>query len=67
MSIDASCAPALLTVAEVAEFLNISILSVRRLQQRRQIPFIKVGRCVRFTRADVASYLDKQRVSMIDQ
>ena len=67
MSIDAAPVPQLLTVPEVAALLKISVPSVRRLQQRRQIPFVKVGGCVRFTRADIAAYLDKRRVGAIDQ
>jgi excisionase family DNA binding protein len=67
MSIEAAPTTELLTVPEVAALLKISILSVRRLQQRRQIPFVKVGGSVRFNRTDVAAYLDKQRVPSIDQ
>ncbi len=67
MSIDHAPAPDVLTVAEVAALLKISIPSVRRLQQRRQIPFVKVGGCVRFMSADIAAYLGKRRVSSIDQ
>jgi excisionase family DNA binding protein len=67
MSIDATPVSELLTIPDVAAFLKISIPSVRRLQQRRQIPFVKVGGCVRFMRADVTAYLDKRRVGAIDQ
>jgi excisionase family DNA binding protein len=67
MSIDANSPSELLTIPEVAALLKISVPTVRRLQQRRQIPFVKVGGCVRFTRADVAAYLDKRRVGAIDQ
>ena len=57
----------LLTVTEVARLLKISVPSVRRLQQRWLIPFLKVGGSVRFTRGDIVSYLDKQRVKAVDQ
>jgi excisionase family DNA binding protein len=57
----------LLTVPEVARLLKISVISVRRLQQRRLIPFFKIGGSVRFARSDVVSYLDKQRVKAVDQ
>ncbi|MBV1699525.1 MAG: helix-turn-helix domain-containing protein [Hyphomicrobiales bacterium] len=66
MSIEATRSSALLTVPEVAEFLKVSVQSVRRLQQRRKIPFIKVGGCVRFTRNDIDLYLDGRRVPPID-
>lgn len=56
----------LLTVTEVAELLRVSAPSVRRLQQRRRIPFVKIGGCVRFTKNDIISYLAKQRVQAVD-
>ena len=55
----------LLDVAEVAEFLKISVSGVRRLQQKRQIPFFKVGGRVRFTRSDIVEYLKHRRVAAI--
>ena len=55
----------LLTIAGVAEFLKISKSTVRRLQQQRLIPFFKVGGSVRFTKSDLVSYLEKQRVETI--
>lgn len=55
----------LLTTAEVAEFLKISATTVRRLQQGRHIPFLKVGGSVRFSKEDIASYLEKNRVEAL--
>jgi excisionase family DNA binding protein len=66
MSIDPGWMPELLTVADVARLLKISISSVRRLQQRRRLPFIKVGGRIRYARSDVADYLERQRVGTID-
>jgi len=57
----------LLTIAEVAELLKLSVPTVRRLQQQRRIAFVKVGGRVRFTRSDIVSYLQRRRVSSIDQ
>lgn len=56
----------LLTICEVARFLKVSLTSVRRLQQQRHIPFLKVGGCVRFLKEDVISYLKKQRMEVIE-
>jgi excisionase family DNA binding protein len=67
MSIDSGLLPELLTIPEVAELLRISEPTVRRLQQRRQIAFRKVSGSIRFARSDVAAYLEKRRVSAIDQ
>jgi excisionase family DNA binding protein len=57
----------MLTIAEVAEMLKISIPSVRRLQQQRQIPFYKVGGSVRFFKSDIAIYLQGRRIDAVDQ
>lgn len=55
----------LLTISEVADFLKISSSGVRRLQQQRDIPFVKVGGSVRFLKEDILAYLRKQRVNSI--
>jgi excisionase family DNA binding protein len=62
MSADFDLAIELLTIAEVAGVLKISVPSVRRLQQRRLIPFFKVGGSVRFAKSDVTSYLETRRI-----
>lgn len=64
---DSEPAIELLTVPEVAALLKISISGVRRLQERRFIPFFKVGGSVRFTKSDILSYLQKQRVEAVEQ
>jgi len=56
---------ALLTIAQAAEFLTISVSGVRRLQQARRIPFFKVGGSLRFAKDDLASYLAQQRVGSL--
>ena len=66
MSTDCDPAIELVTIAEVAELLKISVPSVRRLQQGRRIPFHKVGGSVRFAKEDIASFLTKNRVESID-
>jgi excisionase family DNA binding protein len=65
MSIDLGPTTELLSIAEVAGLLKISIQSVRRLQHGRRIPFHKVGGCIRFAKEDVMSYLAKTRVESI--
>jgi excisionase family DNA binding protein len=59
------CFPALLTIPEVARLLTISPSGVRRLQQQREIPFVKVRGAVRFLKEDVIAYLRRQRVEAI--
>lgn len=55
----------LLTIHEVARLLKISVSSVRRLQQQRRIPFVKVGGSIRFIKSDLLSYVDRERVESI--
>lgn len=47
----------LLTVEQAADYLNITDHFVQRLIRERPIPFLKVGRLVRFRRADLEDYL----------
>ena len=56
----------LLTISDVAEFLKISPTGVRRLQQKRSVPFIKIGGSIRFSKSDILAYLEKQRVESIN-
>ncbi len=55
----------LLTIYEVARLLKISVSSVRRIQQQRRIPFVKVGGSIRFIKSDLLSYVDRERVESI--
>jgi len=52
----------LLTTKDVAQLLKVSPMTVRRLQQGGQIAFIKVGGGLRFSKADIETYLKKARV-----
>ncbi len=59
-------ASVLLTVADAAKLLKISETGMRRLQQRRAVPFMRVGGSVRFARTDLLAYLAKHRVESVD-
>ena len=48
-----------LTTEQLADFLGISKTSVYRLISRRLIPFYKLGHNVRFKKADVLEYLER--------
>jgi excisionase family DNA binding protein len=65
LSFDNDADTPLLNIGEVAEYLNVSVPSVRRLQQRRLITFVKVGGCIRFAKHDLVSYLEKMRIGAI--
>ena len=52
----------LLDTEAVAQTLGITRRHVQRLVSERRIPFIKVGRFVRFDPASLNVWLDRQRV-----
>lgn len=52
--------PGLWTMAETAEWLSVPERMVRRLVAERRIPYVKVGRYVRFRPQDVETWRDNQ-------
>lgn len=46
-----------LTVAEVADELRVSKMTVYRLVNDRELPSVRIGRSVRVRRADLDAYL----------
>jgi excisionase family DNA binding protein len=57
-----SALPVLLDQRQLSETLGITERHVRRLVAERRIPFVKVGRFVRFDPAAVASWLGSRTV-----
>jgi excisionase family DNA binding protein len=53
----------LLDTDEVAMALRVTPRHVRRLVAERRIPFVKVGRFVRFDPGELDVWLDQQRVA----
>jgi excisionase family DNA binding protein len=58
---DAEPLPHLLTIDQLAEHLGVTQRHIRRLVAERRIPFLKVGRFVRFDPSDVGTWLDVTR------
>ncbi len=56
-----SALPRLLSIDEVADHLGITPRHIRRLVAERRIPYVKVGRFVRFDPSSVMSWLDGAR------
>jgi excisionase family DNA binding protein len=56
-----STLPQLLTIDQLAEQLNVSVRHVRRLVAERRVPYLKVGRLIRFDPAEIALWLDDAR------
>lgn len=53
----------LLDIDAVAEHLGVTARHVRRLVSERRIPFLKVGKFVRFDPGELDVWLDEQRVA----
>lgn len=53
--------PVLIDIATLAERLGDSERHIRRLVAERRIPFLKVGRFVRFDSAEIVRWLDDGR------
>ena len=57
--------PKLLSMDELAERLGVTHRRVRRLVAERKLPFLKVGRFIRFDPAAIAAWLDSSRVPVV--
>src|SRR6266581_3308112 len=53
----------LLTTEEVADYLRVDIVTVRRLVNRGDLASCRIGSEYRFTRADLEDFLKRRRVS----
>lgn len=51
----------LLTIEQLADHLGSTPRHVRRLVAERRVPYLKVGRFVRFDPVEIAAWLDDQR------
>jgi excisionase family DNA binding protein len=54
--------PNLLTMDQLAEKLGVTRRHVRRLVSERRIPFLRVGRFIRFDPAQIAEWLSANHV-----
>lgn len=52
----------LLTAAEAADLLGVPESWVREAARARRIPYLKLGKHVRFARSDLDSWLNERRV-----
>jgi excisionase family DNA binding protein len=57
--------PHLLTIDQLAEQLGITVRHVRRLIAERRVPYLKVGKLVRFDPAEIADWLDQHRAARL--
>lgn len=52
----------LLNVDETAIFLGVSVWTIRRWVSQERIPFVKLGRAVRFDKEDLLALVDRCKV-----
>jgi excisionase family DNA binding protein len=53
--------PHLLTIEQLAHHLGVTVRHVRRQIAERRVPYIKVGRLVRFDPAEITRWIDGSR------
>ncbi len=58
----ASACPTLISIDELASLLRIQKGTIYNWVYRRKIPYVKVGRLVRFDLNEIAKYLDGCRI-----
>ncbi len=49
----------LLTTEEVAGRLGLQVSTIRKLAYQRKLPFVKLGRAVRFREQDIEEFIAK--------
>jgi len=52
----------LMTVHQAAQFLSVSISTLYGWAWQRKIPFVKVGRALRFDKSDLEIFIQSNRV-----
>jgi excisionase family DNA binding protein len=54
-----------MTEAEVAGFLGVPQRTLQTWRiQKRELPFVKIGRLIRYSRADITVYLSQRKVAV---
>jgi excisionase family DNA binding protein len=53
--------PHLLTIEQLADHLGVTVRHVRRQIAEQRVPYIKVGRLVRFDPAEITRWIDESR------
>ena len=56
----------ILTSEEAAEFLGVSLRTIRYWVATRRIPYFHLGRFIRFKPADLAAFLESGRVEPLE-
>ncbi len=59
--------PTLVDINMVANRLGVSVRHIRRLIDERRIPFVKVGKFVRFDVDEIAQWVKEHRTDVLDR
>ena len=52
-----------LTADEVAMFVKLSVQTIRRYTMKKEIPFHKIGRAVRYKKSEIEQWVEKRDVN----
>lgn len=56
--------PRVIGVEEAAAYLSVPVRFIRRIVHEKRIQYYKVGRYVRFDKADLDAFLDSSRIEV---
>ena len=56
----------ILTIEEAADYLRLSVFTLREKVRLRQVPFYKVGGAVRFRRSKLDRWIDRNEVATVE-
>lgn len=62
-----SMSQSLMSIDEVANWLNLKISTVRYLVFVRRIPYLKLGKSIRFNRLDIEAWLDSNKSQLAQE
>jgi excisionase family DNA binding protein len=62
MGIEGNGVPRLMTVNDAARHLAVSVSTLYGWVYQRRIPFVKVGRALRFEVADLDAFIQRNRI-----
>jgi excisionase family DNA binding protein len=55
-----------LTVTEASHYLGIKTSTLYVMVERKEIPHYRVGRLIKFTKADLNAFMEERRVDRVD-
>ena len=55
-----------MTVEEVSKFLDVPVATIRKWCSKRYIPYMKIGRHVRFSRRSLEEWLKRKEIKRVE-